>query len=74
VSDQQDDTDIRIRVTPEPSPEIMAAIVAAVRFRCTPQPIGSAPKAPKASRWAMSGRREAMMGRSLSSDHPFASP
>jgi hypothetical protein len=74
VSDKQDDTEIRIRVTPVPSPEIMAAIAAAVRSRRARQVVAVGPEAPMASRWAMAGRREAMMGRSLSSDDPFASP
>jgi hypothetical protein len=61
VSERGSGTDIRIRVRPDPSPEVMAAIVAAIRAR-RPRSATEEPPKPDQRRWAMAGRREAMTG------------
>jgi hypothetical protein len=63
VSDAGHNVDVRIRVEPEPSPAVMAAIVAAVRVRRSRQAAPAELDAFAPSRWALAGRREAMIAR-----------
>jgi hypothetical protein len=71
VSEQDLDTELRIRVDPEPSPEIMAAIVTAIHVRRSRLRGIAEPAAPQPSRWAMAGRHEAMTGRDGAGPNPW---
>jgi hypothetical protein len=62
VTDRQEKPVISVR--PEPSPEELAAIVAAVTVAMREAQSGAepAPHQPETSRWTAAGRRDAMRG------------
>lgn len=53
---------IKIRVSPEPSPEELAAIVTAVAVALRTIPVAEPSPEPPASRWSRQGRLDAMRG------------